>query len=183
MTTTSPGGTTPHPGIRPATEQDAAAVAGIHDAGILSGVATLDTTPRTVPGTRARIRATGAPHLFLVAEECARVVGWAATFAYSPRAAYRGVAEFSVYVDPRSAGRGHGRRLLAELTRGSEAAGLHKLVGRVLAGNTGSRALCSACGFREVGVHRRHGQVDGTWHDVVVLERLLGAAADVALVR
>jgi len=34
------------------------------------------------------------------------------------------------------------------------------------------------CGFREVGVHRRHGRLDEGWKDVLVVERLLGDAAD-----
>ncbi|MGH1558919.1 hypothetical protein ACRAWD_16910 [Caulobacter segnis] len=29
-------------------------------------------------------------------------------------------------------------------------------------------------GFREVGVHQRHGQLDGVWRDVVAVERLIG---------
>lgn len=52
---------------------------------------------------------------------------------------------------------------------------------------TASRALCRACGFREVGVYEKHGCLDGQWTDVVIVERLipenltpprLGAAAD-----
>jgi RimJ/RimL family protein N-acetyltransferase len=30
------------------------------------------------------------------------------------------------------------------------------------------------CGWAEVGVHRRHGQLDGEWKDVLVVEKLLG---------
>jgi len=29
------------------------------------------------------------------------------------------------------------------------------------------------CGFREVGTHMRHGQLDGQWKDVLVMERSL----------
>jgi phosphinothricin acetyltransferase len=29
-----------------------------------------------------------------------------------------------------------------------------------------------------VGIHRRHGRIDGEWMDVLVVERLLGDAAD-----
>jgi RimJ/RimL family protein N-acetyltransferase len=34
-----------------------------------------------------------------------------------------------------------------------------------------------ACGWSEVGVHRRHGRLDGEWKDVLVVERLIGDAA------
>jgi len=36
--------------------------------------------------------------------------------------------------------------------------------------------LCRALGFREVGVFRRHGQLDGRWRDVLLVERLLEQA-------
>lgn len=36
-----------------------------------------------------------------------------------------------------------------------------------------SRALCRACGFREVGVYEKHGRLDGQWLDVVIVERLI----------
>ena len=61
--------------------------------------------------------------------------------------------------------------LLAE----AEAAGFHKLTSRVLAINTSSRALLTSLGFREVGLHEKHAPLDGVWHDVVVVERLLPA--------
>jgi RimJ/RimL family protein N-acetyltransferase len=56
---------------------------------------------------------------------------------------------------------------------------LHKLLGKLFTDNAASVRLCERCGFSSVGVHRRHGQLDGEWRDVLVVERLLnGAAAD-----
>jgi len=34
------------------------------------------------------------------------------------------------------------------------------------------------CGFRKVGIHHRDGRLDGRWKDVVLVERLLGEAAE-----
>ena len=42
--------------------------------------------------------------------------------------------------------------------------------------NAASRALARAAGFREIGVERRHGRLNGEWRDTVPVERLLGAA-------
>jgi phosphinothricin acetyltransferase len=36
-----------------------------------------------------------------------------------------------------------------------------------------SRALMRALGFREVGIYEKHGQLDGVWRDVVIVELLL----------
>ena len=58
--------------------------------------------------------------------------------------------------------------------RRCERRGLWKLVSRVFPENEASLALCRSLGFREVGVYRRHAQLDGEWRDVVIVERLLG---------
>jgi L-amino acid N-acyltransferase YncA len=42
-------------------------------------------------------------------------------------------------------------------------------------GNTASRALCRACGFREVGTYEKHAKLDDSWLDVVIVERLIPA--------
>jgi L-amino acid N-acyltransferase YncA len=43
----------------------------------------------------------------------------------------------------------------------------------VFPSNTASRALCRSCGFREVGIYEKHGQLEGRWLDAVIVERLL----------
>jgi L-amino acid N-acyltransferase YncA len=48
-----------------------------------------------------------------------------------------------------------------------------ELVSRVFVENTASRNLLRSIGFREVGVYERHGQLDGVWRDVVIVEKLL----------
>jgi L-amino acid N-acyltransferase YncA len=51
-------------------------------------------------------------------------------------------------------------------------AGFWKLVSRVFLENAASRALLAGVGFREVGVYRRHAQLDGEWKDCVIVEWL-----------
>ena len=53
-----------------------------------------------------------------------------------------------------------------------------KLLSRIFPENTASRALMAKLGFREVGIYRRHGKLDGVWRDCVIVERLLGEAAE-----
>jgi len=52
------------------------------------------------------------------------------------------------------------------------------VVGKLFADNESSRRLVAKHGFREVGTHLRHGRLDDDWRDVVVVELLLGEAAD-----
>jgi RimJ/RimL family protein N-acetyltransferase len=46
-------------------------------------------------------------------------------------------------------------------------------VSRVFPHNTPSLKLLERAGWRRVGVYQRHGQLDGIWLDVVVVEKLL----------
>jgi phosphinothricin acetyltransferase len=39
--------------------------------------------------------------------------------------------------------------------------------------NQASLALIGSLGFREVGIYEKHGQLDGVWRDVVIVERHL----------
>jgi L-amino acid N-acyltransferase YncA len=70
-----------------------------------------------------------------------------------------------VYVDREERGHGAGRAAVAELIKRCEAAGFWKLTSRIFPENAGSRALCRSLGFREVGIYRRHGKLEGRWRD------------------
>ena len=64
------------------------------------------------------------------------------------------------------------------LLAAADAAGFWKLVSRVFVENEASRAMLRGLGFREVGIYERHARLDGAWRDVVIVERLLGEAAE-----
>jgi len=64
------------------------------------------------------------------------------------------------------------------LLEAAERAAIWKLVSRVFVENEPSRRLLADLGFREVGVYRRHGRLDGRWRDVVIVERLMPPALD-----
>lgn len=162
--------------VRPAEAVDAAEIARIYAEGIAVRQATVVAHPPSVDEMAERMAAALPAHIWLVAVEHDRVVGWAATMPYLDLAAYAGIAEFSVYVATAAQGRGVGRALMVALLESAEVAGLYKLTSRVFAGNAASRAVLTSVGFREVGTHRRHARVNGAWRDVVVVEALLGEA-------
>jgi L-amino acid N-acyltransferase YncA len=110
----------------------------------------------------------------VVVEDGGEVVAWASAAPYRERAAYAGVREFSVYVARGRRGEGLGQEAMEELVRACEARGYWKLLSRVFPENEASRALCRRLGFREVGVYRRHAQLDGEWRDCIIVELLLG---------
>jgi phosphinothricin acetyltransferase len=163
---------------RPAEARDAAAIAAIYNQGIEDRVATFETEPRTPEGVKGLLSARAGRYPAVVVEEGDRVHGFAWTSEYRPRQAYAGVAEVSIYVAREARGRGVGRLALRALIAEAESRGFWKLVSRIFPGNVASRRMCAALGFREVGVYRRHGRLDGRWMDCVIVERLLGAAAE-----
>jgi L-amino acid N-acyltransferase YncA len=161
--------------VRAARAEDAPRVAEIYNAGIRERTSTFETRDREPAEIAERIAS--ERHPFLVAELDGRVAGFAATAAYSDRDAYSGVAECSVYVDPSLRGRGVGTALLEELAAEAGRRGFYKLLGKLFASNQASMRLVKRGGFRVVGTHRRHGQLDGRWHDVILVERLIDPPA------
>ncbi|HYY74173.1 MAG TPA: arsinothricin resistance N-acetyltransferase ArsN1 family A [Solirubrobacterales bacterium] len=162
--------------MRRARAKDAEAIARIHNQGIAERVATFQTRTRDAAEIAARI----ADHaLVLVAERQEGVVGWASVGPYDDsHEYYSGVGEATLYVDRGARREGVGTALLEALADEAERHGYYKLIGKIFTSNEPSIALVKSCGWREVGVHRRHGRLDGEWRDVVVVERLLGAASE-----
>ncbi len=153
---------------RAARASDAAEIARIYNQGIEERIATFETRQRSAEEVAAWLDAPAA-----VAEDAGQVLAFASSSAYSARACYAHIADFSVYTDRSARRRGAGRAALQELIALARAAGILKLTSKVLIENTASRALLESLGFREVGTHEKHGQLDGAWHDVVVVELLL----------
>jgi L-amino acid N-acyltransferase YncA len=163
--------------VRAGRVEDAAEVVRIYNAGIEEREATFETRPREVGEILGWF---DSAHPIVVVEEGERIVGFAAAAAYRPRDCYAGVAEFSVYVDGGSRGRGVGWAAMEALIYACEEGGFWKLVSRVFVENAASRALLRSVGFREVGTYERHARLDGVWKDVVIVERLLGEALNSA---
>jgi L-amino acid N-acyltransferase YncA len=165
--------TPPH--IRRARASDAERLAEIFNQGIEDRVATFETRPQSPEALTGLIAA--APPL-IVAEIDGAVVGWAKVAAYEDRHDYYvGIGEATLYIAREARGRGIGGALLDALASEAARAGYHKLVGKIFTSNEASIAMVRNCGWREVGVHKRHGQLDGEWKDVLVVERLLGDLA------
>jgi L-amino acid N-acyltransferase YncA len=158
--------------VRPARSQDADAISVIYNEGIADR-ATLETESRTPDERRSWLAARDARHPVVVVEADGVVVGWASLNVFNPRDAYRHVADISVYVARTSRGKGAGTALLQHLVECGRAVGFHKLVLAGFPTNAASLALYRRLGFREVGVYRQQGLLDGRWVDVLLMERLL----------
>ena len=92
---------------------------------------------------------------------------------YNPRAAYRHVADFSIYVERAYRGRGVGKLVLTRLIELARELGYHKLVLSAFPFNAAGMALYVRQGFRTVGIFKEQGLLDGRWVDTIVMEKLL----------
>ncbi|MDP9188821.1 MAG: GNAT family N-acetyltransferase [Actinomycetota bacterium] len=102
------------------------------------------------------------------------VLGFAKAAPYEDRSRYYdGIGEATIFVEREARGERIGGALLAALADSARARGLHKLTAKIFASNAASVRLFEACGFRVVGTHLRHGELDGDWRDVVLVERSL----------
>lgn len=162
---------------RRARSDDAAAIARIYNQGIEDRIATFETEPRGAADIERLLAERTDRYPMLVVERGGDIVAWAGAGTYRSRPCYDPIAEHSVYVDRDHRGTGVGRLALQALCDEAERMGFLKLVSRIFPENEASRALHRKVGFREVGVYRRHGKLDGDWRDCVIVEKLLGEAA------
>jgi len=157
--------------VRPARVGDAEAICAIYNEALAERSSTFETDPRSAMDFLGRIVDPRLP--LLVGERGGTVVGWSGLAPYSERACYAGIAECSVYVAPEARGCGVGSALTEALAEVAGSRGIHKMIGKLFTDNTASVRLVQRCGFSTVGLHRRHGQLDGVWRDVLMVERLL----------
>jgi L-amino acid N-acyltransferase YncA len=156
---------------RAATPADADSIARIYNEGIEDRVATFETRLRSTDDVRSWF---DGVHPIVVVEDDGQVVAFASSSTYRPRNCYAGIAEASVYVARDYRRRGAGRVALEALIQAAKEAGFWKLLSRIFPENAASLGLVHQLGFREVGVYEKHGQLDGQWLDVVIVERLIG---------
>jgi phosphinothricin acetyltransferase len=155
--------------IRRAKAHDAAGIAEIFNEVLEDRAATFETRPATPENVERWI----AEDIVIVAEHGSALVGWAKAGPYADRHYYDGVREATLYVAREARRIGVGHALLERLAVEAAGQGAHKLVGKVFSSNEASIALLGGLGWREVGVHHRHGELDGEWKDVLVVEKLL----------
>lgn len=155
---------------RPARLEDAAAITAIYNQGIEDRIATFETEPREVATIEAWFDHAKA---FVSVEGGGEVVAYAVAHPYADRCCYAGIGEFSVYVERAWRGKGAGAVAMQALVDAARHAGLWKLLSRVFPQNRASLNLMARSGFKEIGVHEKHGKLEGVWMDTVIVERLI----------
>ena len=153
--------------IREFKEEDYPAVKEIYQQGIDTGHATFQTQAKEWQEWDSTV----LDICRLVAIERSKIVGWAALSSISDRCVYGGVSEVTVYVANDSHKKGIGHKLLFTLIAETEKNNIWTLQAGIFPENEASIKLHQKNGFRIVGIRERLGQMNGSWRDVVLLER------------
>ena len=164
--------------IRGATEHDLAPVLAIYNHAIEHTTAVFSYEPHTLQMRRQWFEAKQAGgYPVLVAERDDRITAFATYGPFRPWPAYSHTVEHSVYTAPDFRRQGIARSLMQELISHARAAGLHAMVGGVVAENEESVRLHESLGFTEVAHFREVGWKFGRWLDLKFFELLLEARA------
>jgi L-amino acid N-acyltransferase YncA len=162
--------------IRPASCDDAAAIAEIYAHHVIHGTASFETVARSIDETLAKIEdcnVRGWP--FLVAEAGGVLKGYAYATQFRDRPAYAFTCENSIYLDPDYLRRGIGSVLLAALIDAAEVYGFRQMIAVIAGGAPASVALHSRAGFENAGRMTSVGRKFGLWLDTVYMQRALGS--------
>ena len=158
--------------MRKATLGDLSAITEIYNQAILKTTATFDTEPKTLGEQKIWFEGHGSKYPILVAEEEAKVLGWASLSKWSDRCAYSDTAEISLYVSEKERGRGIGRELLEAIIKEGEKSGLHSIIARIAKGNDMSIHLHRSVGFEQIGIMKEVGRKFGRLLDVYLMQKI-----------
>jgi len=162
--------------IRPVTESDATAIAGIYNTYVSGTCITFETEPVQAPEMAQRITETLASSLpWLVAEASGQVIGYAYASKWKGRCAYRYSVESTVYLDTAYTGKGIGKLLYAELIDAIRACSMHAVIGGIALPNASSIALHESLRFKKVAHFEQVGYKQDRWIDVGYWQLLLEA--------
>jgi L-amino acid N-acyltransferase YncA len=162
---------------RAASPADAPAVATIYNQGIADRTGTFETEPRSAQQIEAWF---DGRHPIVVVEEGREVVAFAfaSTSAYRSRPCYAGVAEFSVLCRTQPSQLRCRPRCHDRFARRGTSGWVLEITIAHIPGEHGQPSADGESRFREVGLYRRHGKLDGAWRDCAIVEHLLGKAAE-----
>jgi len=159
--------------IREASLTDLKAIMNIYNEGIEDRVATLETETKDLDYMEEWLKNHSERYKVLVAEENDEIFGWASLNPYNSRCAYAGVADLSVYIARKVRGKGIGSRLLTALDDVARENGFHKIVLFTFPFNKSGQRLYQKQGYRQVGIFKNQGVLEGKFVDVMAMEKLL----------
>jgi phosphinothricin acetyltransferase len=161
--------------IRPATHSDLPRLTEIYNHYVINTAVTFDIEPYTVERRTPWFNqfGTSGRHRLLVAEIDSRIIGYAGSTKFRPKAAYDTTVETSIYCASDAVHKGAGSALYGALFEALAGEDIHRIVAGYTLPNPASAALHARFGFKPVGVFRENGRKFGRYWDVTWTERPL----------
>ena len=160
--------------IRPATVNDAAAIADIYNHYVTETCITFETDPVSATEMSQRIADLITASLpWLVAEQAGAILGYAYATKWRARAAYRFSLESTVYLAVDASGKGIGSQLYTALLTKIRAMSAHAVIGGIALPNEASIGLHEKLGFKKVAHFEQVGFKQDRWIDVAYWQLLL----------
>ena len=159
--------------IQKATYSHLPAITAIYNHAIEHSVATFDTELKTINDRKAWLDEHSKHYPVLVALVDDEVAGWASLSRWSPRAAYDGTVEISIYFSAQSQGKGYGNELMKAILEAGKEVGLHTVIARISEGNEVSIHLHKKYGFILTGTLKEVGYKFNRYVDVHMMQRML----------
>jgi phosphinothricin acetyltransferase len=161
--------------IRPASENDLAALIGIYNHYVSHSHCTFDTEPFDLDSRQPWWQQfDGQRYQCWVAESQRGIAGYACTSPFKAKPAYGTSVEISVYVHPQAGRQGIGRRLYDALLPALATHNVHRAYAGIALPNDASIGLHEQFGFRQAAHFREVGYKFERFWDVVWLERAIG---------
>lgn len=160
--------------VRNSTSDDAAEIAYIYNHYIATSHVTFETEPVSGDEMKQRmmdLTADGYP--FLVIEDAGELLAYTYAHPFRERAAYRHLAEVSIYVRPGALESGIGSELYSVLIERLREGGFHSVIAGISLPNEASIGLHEKFGFKKAGHLVHAGSKFDRWIDVGLWQLLL----------
>ncbi|WP_405728629.1 GNAT family N-acetyltransferase [Streptomyces sp. NBC_01537] len=163
--------------VRPGREADLQALTDLYNHYVRETPITFDVEPLTLEQRRPWLLShpEDGPYRLLVASQAGRVLGYATSSPFRPKAAYATSVEVTVYCAPDAGRRGIGTLLYASLFEALAGEDVHRAYAGIAQPNEASGRLHARFGFRPIGVYREVGRKFGRYWDVAWFEKELGS--------
>lgn len=157
--------------IRPATPDDAVAIAAIWNDAIRNTTQTFNPVEKH-PDDLAVTLAAAGPYGWFVADVDG-VTGFAGTFGFRSGQGYRHTAEHTIYLADAARGQGLGHALMEAVEDHARSNAIHSLFAGVSAENPGGVAFHAKRGFRTVATLPQVGRKFDRWIDLILMQKML----------
>lgn len=157
--------------IRPATPDDAKAIADLWNWMINETLATFTTVEKTQEDINAMIAAREGA--FVVSADQGTLKGFATFGPFRGGPGYAAAAEHSIVIDPKCQGAGLGRALMLAMEGCARTKAIHTLVGAISGANPQAIEFHKSLGYTEAGVLLQAGRKKDQWLDLVLMQKIL----------